>query len=478
MAAAETGALRLITLYAAMLVTLGFLLAALTAVVVLPAYRRRIERFTAESVRRVLPLTEDEIRADKDRLKAEYAMDVHKLDSKLEDAAIAAARQSVEINRRDARVHELEQTIADYQLRAEEHVNARRVLEQAILDRMPKVEQRLAEARKLLSERDADIALLAETSSKQTSALEEATQINVQQSEELFRLRAALDTRAARPREAIGDPRFDGEVALRTEIEMLRAKTRDQSALIARLQQSVGDAEKAAFAIEETDRLRMKLAKAEAELEDLQGGEDASDEARMKLEARIRDLEGERLDRLAELANLKGALQSYEDARGEEPGASGLSAKVEIAALQAELDQQKLTIQSLRADVASGNERLSRQAQHFRDELRRLGGAGATPLSSSDAARRSDREPARLTLAERLAAPRPAREALVTAAAAELQSSEVARASFLKAVNGSGEAAADDTEKEMPAPGERAGEVSPRRPRLLERLGGFDKSSS
>lgn len=476
MVAAETGALRLITLYAAMLVTLGFLLAALTAVVVLPAYRRRIERFTAESVRRVLPLTEDEIRADKDRMKAEYAMDVHKLNSKLDDAAIAAARQSVEINRRDARVHELEQTIADYQLRAEEHVNARRVLEQAILDRMPRVEQRLAEARKLLSERDADIALLAETSSKQTSALEEATQINVQQSEELFRLRAALDTRAARPREAIGDPRFDGEVALRTEIEMLRAKTRDQSALIARLQQSVGDAEKAAFAIEETDRLRMKLAKAEADLEDLQSGEDASDEARMKLEARIRDLEGERLDRLAELANLKGALQSYEDARGEEPGASGLSAKAEIAALQAELDQQKLTIQSLRADVASGNERLSRQAQHFRNELRRLGGAGAAPLPG--AARRSDREPARLTLAERLATPRPAREALVTAAAAELQSSEVARASFLKAVNGGSEAAADDTEKEMPAPGERAGEVSPRRPRLLERLGGVDKSSS
>jgi hypothetical protein len=55
----------------------------------------------------------------------------------------------------------------------DEHENARRVLEQAILDRLPKVEQRLAETRKLLATRDREIRELFATSAKQASALEE-----------------------------------------------------------------------------------------------------------------------------------------------------------------------------------------------------------------------------------------------------------------------------------------------------------------
>ena len=124
------------------------------------------------------------------------------------------------------------ETIATHKSSVEEHENARRVLEQAILDRLPKVEQRLAEARKLLQERDREIALLTQTGSRQSDALDEATQINRQQSDELFRVKAALETRAARNRETLGDPRFDGEVALRTDIELLRAKTREQATLI------------------------------------------------------------------------------------------------------------------------------------------------------------------------------------------------------------------------------------------------------
>ena len=71
-----------------------------------PAYRRRIERFARESIKRTLPLTEAEITADKDRLRAAFAMDVHKLEMKLEEASLTAARQSVEINRREAKIND------------------------------------------------------------------------------------------------------------------------------------------------------------------------------------------------------------------------------------------------------------------------------------------------------------------------------------------------------------------------------------
>lgn len=48
-------------------VILGFLLAAFLLLLLQPAYRRRIERFATETVKRTLPLTEAEITADKDR---------------------------------------------------------------------------------------------------------------------------------------------------------------------------------------------------------------------------------------------------------------------------------------------------------------------------------------------------------------------------------------------------------------------------
>ncbi|MGQ0456511.1 MAG: hypothetical protein ACT4OU_05560 [Hyphomicrobium sp.] len=460
------------SLHAAMLVTLGFLMAALIAVVVLPAYRRRVERFATEAVKRTLPLTEDEIRADKDRLKAAYAMDVHKLETKLEESAIAAARQSVEINRRDARVHEAEEALAAQKLRVDEHENARRVLEQAILDRLPKVEQRLVDARKLLAERDADIALLAETSAKQTAALEEATQINLQQSEELHRLRTALDTRAARRGEKIGDPRFDGEVALRTEIEALRAKTRDQSALIRRLE--ISSAQSDIHSDEaEIARMRADLARAEAELLQATGTDGSGGAHGTELEARVREMDNQHRDQLAEISNLKAALQTFEQAAGGASGDADLSAKAEINALQAEVDQQRLTIQSLRSDVASGSERLARQAQHFREELRRLGGGGAANVEVGPQA---DGDGPRPSLAERLSKPRAPRVSNGNDRAA---GTDGARGSgFLVAVGGvEAEAANGPTDAKTAPAGERAvAESAPRRPRLLERLSGGEKS--
>ena len=104
---------------------------------------------------------------------------------------------------------------------ADEHENARRVLEQAILDRLPKVELRLTETRKLLATRDREIRELLATSAKQATALEEAAQINVQQEKELAKLRTTLDTRASRFRIPRTDDRADSTVALKSELEAL-----------------------------------------------------------------------------------------------------------------------------------------------------------------------------------------------------------------------------------------------------------------
>ena len=116
---------------------LGLLIAAFAGLLILPAYRRRTIRLTTEAIKRSMPLTEAEIRADKDKLRADYVLSIHKLESKLEKATLAHARQRVDINRRDAAISALEGELEQLRGSLEEHENAHRVLEQTISIRAP-----------------------------------------------------------------------------------------------------------------------------------------------------------------------------------------------------------------------------------------------------------------------------------------------------------------------------------------------------
>lgn len=492
-----------------MLVALGFLIAALLTLFLAPLYHRRAARLTTEKLKSSMPLTEAEIRADKDRLRAEYAIRIHKLELKVDEAADAAARQMVELNRRDATISALEGEVGQQRTSLEEHENARRVLEQTIMDRLPKVEHRLAEARKLLFQRDREIVGLSQSSEKQVLALEEATQINKQQTDEIHRLKAALNTRAARNREGLADPRFSGEVALRTEIESLRAKTRDQTALISRLQSMVvragpaGDGKpvRAVKAMnlngdKDTGKgampLETKPESGKPALVAVSNPDDAGLAANTKSAAELRKLESENRDQAAEISRLKAALKTYEISEKDDRGIkdSKIALKARLSSLQALSEEQSVTIQKLRAEVAAGNERLARQAAYFMDEMRRLGSGtvpASTPARSSSAAVKPS---TKRSLVERINDPRvsalarPSEGAGPSGAGADQGTHDPQRVSgFLKALDGqssSSKAAASDAppakaegEKSPPAQGK-----SGRRARLLDRITGLDKTSA
>lgn len=507
-----------------MLVVLGFLVAALIGVLVAPAYRRRIARLTTAEIKRSMPLNEAEIRADKDRLRAEHAIRIHNLDAKLDAAGQAAARQMVEINRRDAAISDLEGEVKKLRTFLDEHENARRVLEQTITDRLPKVEHRLTEARRLLGQRDREISSLAQSAATQSRALEEATQINAQLRDDVHRLKATITTRAARNRETLGDARFDGEVALRAEIEALRAKTRDQSSLISRLQGvlvkaganpgsvpangqiGLHDADAGTASESELQRLRNDLAEAEAALRGVRGVAESGKAGQDALEAEIRSLKSSLQDQTAEMARLKALLGTYEAGDQDDKAVkeSKIAMKARLSALQAQAKEQTATIQSLRAEMAAANERLARQAKHFMDEMRRLG-AGTLPASgAAGATRRAQHEAAaRRSLADRINEPRPqpAPEPARTAPPRPKQTAtpngdagrpkDPARVSgFLRALDGASapaqtEAAsgqAGNGEATKPAEPQPAGATASqppakagRKPGLLERITGIEK---
>ena len=108
------------TTSAAMLVLLGFLVATLLTFLFAPAYRSRISRLTEQGLRRSMPMTEAEIRADKDRLRADYAIKLHKQALTLDELRSATARHVIEINRRDARITALEGDLDGIKSRLEE----------------------------------------------------------------------------------------------------------------------------------------------------------------------------------------------------------------------------------------------------------------------------------------------------------------------------------------------------------------------
>jgi len=492
------------TINTAMLVGLGFLLATLLSVLIAPAYRRRTVRLTTDAIKRTLPLTELEIRADKDRLRAEHAVRVHNLETKLEAVTYGSSRQKIEVNRRDARISELESLVTEQKTQLEALDNARRVLEQTVTDRLPRIEGRLTDARKLLSQRDGEIATLAETAQKQARAIAEAMQINVQQSTEIERMTAALSTRAARNQDGLGDARFDGEVALQSEIEALRGKSREQAALIANLQElmarpqipqaasatitdlSLARSARDSASEAEIARLKSELAQAQAAAKAVQGASTSNSSASNPgADAEVQRLTRVNQELSLDATRLKAEVQALEAQVTERKSKeSPVAAKAKITALETQVAEQTLTIQSLRAETAAVNERLARQAAHYMDEMKRLG-AGSLPASTE--ARRAKPEPAKRSLFDRISDPRVVHLTPLSEKRAAASTDEVAapvnRGGSLfsmadqVAVDEPVGVAANGTSDATTVPPAEEPTTPVRRPRLLERITSIDKPS-
>lgn len=83
----------------ALFFTLGFLSAGFLALLVAPALWRRAVTLTRKRVEASVPLSLDEIQADKDRMRAEFAMSTRRLEMSVKQFRDKATQQIVEINR-------------------------------------------------------------------------------------------------------------------------------------------------------------------------------------------------------------------------------------------------------------------------------------------------------------------------------------------------------------------------------------------
>ena len=79
--------------------TLGFLCAGFLALMVAPAIWRRAVALTRKRIEASVPLSLTDIQADKDRMRAEFAMSTRRLEMSIKGFKDKAAAQIIEINR-------------------------------------------------------------------------------------------------------------------------------------------------------------------------------------------------------------------------------------------------------------------------------------------------------------------------------------------------------------------------------------------
>ncbi len=495
------------TIQSIMLVSLGFLMALLVVLVVAPVYWGRAVRLTTERIRQTLPISEPEIRAERDRLRAQHAIRVHQLTTRVDAAQMSAARQKVEINRREAAISDLERQLSDLNINFEASENARHVLEQTILDRVPRVEERLGEARKALFQRDREMAALQADTAKTFRALDEAMQINAQQRLEIDRLKSSVATRTGRNAKHPATPHHDSELAVRSELEALRTRVRDQASLITKLQDGLAQ-RKAADTYGPASAQQAKRDSSIAELDSgLQNAKsiltslaDNDDNAVAEQAEAMKLLKAQNETLVAEIEKLKASLQVYESVDG--AGKSGalrdsrISLKARVAALEKETSGQAETIRRLRAELASATDRSARQAAQHLAELRRLG-AGTVPamLDERPADNNADvRHPKRQSLTHRITQSVPTTSAdLARSPAAEthkVATNGLAAGPADPTDRRAGNPVATDLRKPAPADADTDAQVSrnteiadavdettttPKRSSLLQRIAGLGK---
>jgi hypothetical protein len=209
---------------------LGFLLGCLLALMLAPPLWNRAVKLTTRRLEATMPMSLIDIQADKDQLRAEFAIELRKVEVALEKAKQKAARELIEANKRRVEIQVLGTEIGTIKGQLQEGENANRVLQQTIKRRLPDLDSRLKAAKKALAELEGVNAELRNTVGSQSEALKIARTTLHSQRADIERLRLALEAGGVRgsgkvDARAVNEAqRLSAELS-RTQEELERART-------------------------------------------------------------------------------------------------------------------------------------------------------------------------------------------------------------------------------------------------------------
>jgi hypothetical protein len=222
---------------------LGFLLGCLLALMLAPPLWNRAVKLTTRKLEATMPMSLNDIQADKDQLRAEFAIELRKVEVALDRAKEKATRELIEANKSRVELAVLNTDLAAAKSQLQENENANRVLQQTIKRRLPDLDSRLKAAKKALAELESVNAELRTTVASQSDALKSARTTLHNQRSDIERLRTALESGGGTAMRGMGktdaralaeSQRLSAELS-KTQEELERAKTSaDDNALLRR----------------------------------------------------------------------------------------------------------------------------------------------------------------------------------------------------------------------------------------------------
>jgi hypothetical protein len=176
---------------------LGFFLGCLLGLMLAPPLWNRAVKLTTRRLEATMPMTLAEIQADKDQIRADFALQLRKVEVALDKSKEKAARELIEANKRRVEIHKLNGSLEAAKGELHEAENANRVLQQTIKRRLPDLDARLKAAKKALTDLEAVNAELRTTIASQSDALKVARATVHNQRADIDQLRLSLESGGA-----------------------------------------------------------------------------------------------------------------------------------------------------------------------------------------------------------------------------------------------------------------------------------------
>jgi hypothetical protein len=215
---------------------LGFFLGCLFALMLAPPLWNRAVKLTTRKLEATMPMSLADIQANKDQLRAEFAIELRKVEVALDKSKEKAARELIEANKRRVEIQVLNADLGGVKAQHQESQNANRVLQQTIKRRLPDLDSRLKAAKKALNDLDTVNAELRNTVASHSDALKIARGTVHNQRSDIDRLRSSLESGSggslrgsskANGRAVAESQRLAAELS-RAQEELDRAKTSAQ----------------------------------------------------------------------------------------------------------------------------------------------------------------------------------------------------------------------------------------------------------
>jgi len=284
---------------------IGFLVAALIGLVVIPLVHGRAVRLTMRRLEAATPLSMAEIQADKDQLRAEFAMSTRRLEMSVEQLKAKSTTQLAELGKKGDAINRLkielgEKTATIFALEARD---------KALRDQLRATEEEFAvktsamlEAQRAVSEKESELARLM-------NALDERSQTAEAQKVEIIALRTQIDALkqrldgASSELKAVEDRRDAERVELHAAAQELmqeRGKVENLGRRVGELEhQLVAQTTEAEILGRRAHDLEARLAEqtrllteSEFELKQLRGAMDVARKTEADLRAAVAELDG------------------------------------------------------------------------------------------------------------------------------------------------------------------------------------------